>query len=658
MIKLFTLFAVLVSVNLMAQTPCENGEANGYPCNQVDLYSNLDNATLSGSSGVESSDIWGWTDPQTSKEYVIYTQTNGTVFVDISNPSAPAVIGRLPSHTGNSSLWRDVKVYNNHAFIVADNNSGHGMQVFDLTRLRDAGNSIVTFDNDAHYNGVSSAHNVVINEETGFAYIVGARGAENGCGQGGLHIVNIQNPKNPVFAGCFDVDGYTHDAQCVIYNGPDSDYQGQEICFNSNENTVTIANVEDKDNTSLIAKQGYPESAYSHQGWLTEDHKYFISGDELDEGNSVNRTRTLVWDVSDLDNPVLLTQYFSERVAIDHNLYTKDDMVFQSNYTNGLIILDSKKVENANLRELAFFDTFYQNNGTSFNGSWSNYPFFESGIIAVSDINNGLFLLQPNIKEIITEHPSFTECGSGQKLINVSVDPQYEVDNFQWQIITDNTPSDLLEGDNFAGIKTSELTINSITEDIANSKFRCKVELLTGEIAYSYSTSQPSGLPETSFTYRRSDNLTVRFTNESINADSIVWDFGDGTDFSNEENPVHIYNELKEYTVRLTSFNSCGEQTFSDKLSVEILNSKHEFEEDVNIYPNPVTNILKIGKSENSDLSGFRVLDISGQTVFESKKHSVNTVDHVNTVDWESGMYLVLLTFEDGGRIVKKIIKE
>ena len=136
------------------------------------------------------------------------------VFVDISNPSSPAVIGRLPSHTGNSSSWRDIKVYENHAFIVADNNTGHGMQVFDLTRLRDVGNSTVNFDNDAHYDGVSSAHNVVINEETGFAYIVGARGASNGCGAGGLHIVNIQDPKNPVYAGCFDADGYTHDAQC------------------------------------------------------------------------------------------------------------------------------------------------------------------------------------------------------------------------------------------------------------------------------------------------------------------------------------------------------------------------------------------------------------------------------------------------------------
>jgi choice-of-anchor B domain-containing protein len=656
--KLFTLVTILFSFNLMGQTPCENGVVSGYPCNQVDLYAHLNNQDLSGTTGVQGSDIWGWTDPQTNKEYVLMGQTNGVVFVDISNPSSPNIIGRLPSHTGNSSAWRDVKVYNNHAFVVADNNSGHGMQVFDLTRLRDAGNSVVTFNNDAHYDGVSSAHNVVINEETGFAYIVGARNAGNGCGQGGLHIVNIQDPKNPIFAGCFDVDGYTHDAQCVIYNGPDSDYQGEEICFNANENTVTIANVTDKENTVLISKQGFPLSEYSHQGWLTEDHQYFISGDELDEGNSVSKTRTLVWDVRDLDNPVLLTQYYSDRVAIDHNLYIKDDMIFQSNYTDGLIILDSKKVGSADLRELAYFDTFPQSQNTSFFGTWSNYPFFESGLIAVSDITNGLFLLEPNIKDIVTEHPNFTECGSGQKVVTVGVNAQYEVESFQWQAIDGDIQTDLRDDDNFSGVQTSELTINSITESIANAKFRCIVQLSTGEIAYSYLSSRPSGLPEISFSYNVTGNLGIRFANLSNNADSLVWDFGDGSELSNAENPIHTYDELKEYTVTLTGFNNCGEQSFSEILAVSVLNNRQEFRNDASIYPNPIKDVLRIRSSENSKLSSYKILDISGRTVLETGQNTASTLEEINTSNWEAGMYLVLLTFEDGGKQVRKIIKE
>lgn len=354
MTRILTLVALLISINTLAQSPCENGSVNGYPCNQVDFYSNLDNATLSGVSGTEANDIWGWTDSQSGDEYAIVGQTNGTVFVNISDPVNPVVVGRLPSESGFSSLWRDIKVFNDHAFIVADNNPDHGMQVFDLRKLNSVTEMPAEFEADAVYNGVSSAHNVVINESKGFAYIVGATGAGNSCGQGGLHIVDIRNPKNPQFAGCFDVDGYTHDAQCVVYNGPDSDYQGQEICFNANENTITIANVEDKSSTFLIAKSGYPSSEYAHQGWLTEDHDYFLSNDELDEARLGFSTRTLVWDVRDLDNPVLINQYFSERSTIDHNLYVKGDKVFQSNYTSGLVILDIDRINRGELRERAF----------------------------------------------------------------------------------------------------------------------------------------------------------------------------------------------------------------------------------------------------------------------------------------------------------------
>ena len=96
-----------------------------------------------------------------------------------------------------------------------------------LNQLRNYdGNSPVTFSETAHYGLFGNSHNIVINEESGFAFAVGC----NDC-SGGLHMINIQNPTNPTYAGCYSQDGYTHDSQCVIYDGPDSDYQGREICF-------------------------------------------------------------------------------------------------------------------------------------------------------------------------------------------------------------------------------------------------------------------------------------------------------------------------------------------------------------------------------------------------------------------------------------------
>jgi len=646
---------LIITINSFGQTPCENGSAGGYACNQIDLLANISNEELSASSGIESNDIWGWTDPETAKEYVLMGQVNGVVFVDISDPIEPIIVGRLASHTGSSSSWRDIKVYKDHAFVVADNNSGHGMQVFDLTRLRDTKNLPKVFDEDAHYDGVSSAHNVVINELTGFAYIVGARNASNNCGQGGLHIVDIRDPKDPKFAGCFDADGYTHDAQCVIYQGPDVDYQGKEICFNANENTITIADVDDKTNTSLIAKQGYPQSAYSHQGWLTEDHKYFISNDELDENNSGINTRTLIWDVTDLDNPVLIKQYYSERSAIDHNLYLKDDMIFQSNYTNGLVILDASKVAAANLRELAFFDTFPQSENTSFNGSWSNYPFFESGVIAVSDINNGLFLLKADIKSIVEEHPQFTGCGEGEQIINTLVNPLYEVESYQWQAVENGAPQDLSNNALYSGVNSAELTISELSEDVLNLKFRCKISLNTGEVAYTFFSNTPSGVPLVSFSFEAGREREIRFINQSDNADSVVWDFGDGSAVSTEENPTHTYAEKGNYTVTLTAFNDCGTKSTTMIIDASILSNQNELNEKLNIFPNPVIDVLNVEFNSKSTIQEYRIISSTGKTMY--KKNQLET-SSIPVSNWPTGIYFFVITTKSGEYSVKKIVKQ
>ncbi len=145
---------------------------------------------------------------------------------------------------------------------------------------------------------------IVINEETGYAYAVGTSSFG-----GGPHFVNIQDPLNPVAAGGFNGDNYCHDAQVVMYDGPDPDYTGREIFFGSNEDRVSIVDVTDKNNPQGISNGFYGSVDYTHQGWLTEDQSYFIIGDELDEATFGFNTRTIIFDVSDLDNPFVHFEY-------------------------------------------------------------------------------------------------------------------------------------------------------------------------------------------------------------------------------------------------------------------------------------------------------------------------------------------------------------
>ena len=175
----------------------------------------------------------------------------------------------------------------------------------------------------------------------------GSSGGGETCG-GGLHMLDLSEPSRPAFAGCFfdgktgrRGTGYSHDAQCVIYDGPDEDYQGREICLGSNETALSISDVSDKDNPVSISMASYPAVAYAHQGWLTDDHRFFYMNDEGDEPQGlVEGTRTLIWDVEDLDEPILAAEYIATTPDTDHNLYIRGNLMYQSNYGAGLRILD------------------------------------------------------------------------------------------------------------------------------------------------------------------------------------------------------------------------------------------------------------------------------------------------------------------------------
>ncbi len=408
--------------------------------------------------GICANDIWGWTDPENKKEYAILGLTNKTSFIDVTDPSNPIHLADLRSKNGSSSEWRDIKVYKNHALIVSEA-SNHGLQIFDLTKLRNLdGSSVQVFEiEDVYYNRFGNAHNIVVNEESGFAYAVGATqtsGNFRAC-DFSLHAINIQDPDSPSFAGCISAnlatggapgalivnsaskssiinenptfkecierktenengevkamhDGtdacgkfYTHDAQCVIYDGPDTDHKGKEICIVSNGPTSNrlenpnvdpdsfhIMDVSDKSNPKLLDTYVITENpGYAHQGWLTKNHEFFIANDEHDElFKGEPNTRTIIIDVRDLDN-VKHHMYFRHSVSsIDHNLYVKGDRVYHANYNSGLMVYDISNIENKEYKFLAQYDTNPTKDSAVFEGMWSNYPFFESGTIIASKL--------------------------------------------------------------------------------------------------------------------------------------------------------------------------------------------------------------------------------------------------------------------------------
>lgn len=206
---------------------------------------------------------------------------------------------------------------------------------------------------------------------------------------------------------------YFPPAQCVIYKGPDKQYNGREICFNYNEDTLTIVDVTNKAKPVQISKTPYVGAAYTHQGWVVDPNNmaWLLLDDELDEmdktGEAANgHTTTYIFDISTLAKPVNTGLYQSPVKSIDHNQYVIDGLSYQSNYGSGLRIVDvstvAKDPTGKSFKEVGFFDCHPEDDAVGgeveFVGSWSVYPYFKSGYILLNSIERGVYSLKHNIR--------------------------------------------------------------------------------------------------------------------------------------------------------------------------------------------------------------------------------------------------------------------
>lgn len=636
--NLLLVFALAAFQISMAQSPCTGGFAGPFPCNGYDLQSTLTLNELSAGAG---NDSWGWTDPLDGKEYALVGLDNGTAFIDISDPVNPVYLGKLPTHTSSSS-WRDVKTYNNYAFVVSEA-GGHGMQVFDLTRLRNVANPPETFTEDAHYNGFGSAHNIVINEDSGYAYGVGTSSFN-----GGPHFINIQDPLNPSAEGGYSMDAYSHDAQVVMYNGPDGDYTGSEILIGSNEDELVIVDITDKANPQNISTISYTDVGYTHQGWFTEDQTYFIVGDETDELGAGFNTRTIVFDLTDLDNPQLHFSHFGATAAIDHNGYVKGDKYFLANYSAGLRVFDISNIAGGTIVEEGFFDSHVSSNNANFNGAWNVYPFFASGNIVISDINRGFVLTKSSAVDTIDPVAvcqSFTaELGQNGEVIVSGADVDGGSSDNSGNVALTVTPnvfdcSDLgaqtvtLTATDPAG-NTDTCTTTVTVVDNLGPVMDCPVDETVSYDAGETFYTLPDYVGDGDVT--ADDNCT---TSPTIAQDPVA-----GTQLPLGTHTITFDSIDDEGNASVCSF----ELTVVEILSIQ----DASLNEGLSIFPNPSSDMINV-ISANKNLTDISIVDISGKLLF-----SVSNLDaERQTIDISTlaqGIYFVQINEEVTKKIVKK----
>ncbi len=303
------------------------------------------------------SDIWGYTAPN-GDEYAIICHEEGTIFYNITDRTNPVEVGYIP---GPSSIWRDIKVNDQYAFIVTEGaDSGAGLQTVSLV---DPENPVLVNTWDDKF---LTAHNLFIDTTRSLAYVCGTNK--------GMHVIDISDPVNPVQTKIWRALGhyYIHDlmvANDTVWAG--AVYEGRMHAIASPDAyTLTEA-----------FSWSYAGAA-SHAGWLHYDHRFFIGCDEAGGGH------VRIWDVSD---PLDITQISSYQVGSGtsvHNIFVKGQFAFISYYTEGTRVLDVSDPYNP--QEVAYYDM--HPGGGLFAGNWGVFPYFKSGTIISSDMSSGLYL--------------------------------------------------------------------------------------------------------------------------------------------------------------------------------------------------------------------------------------------------------------------------
>jgi choice-of-anchor B domain-containing protein len=338
------------------------------------------------SAASSGNDCWGYTSPA-GREYAIIGLNNGTGFAEVTNPGSTQVVAFL---SGPTSLWRDMKVFGEYAYAVSE--GGGGIQIFDLTQI-DSG--IVTLAGQQTAGGTASSHNVAIDDVSGFLYRCGG-------GSNGLRIYDLNaNPTNPPQVGAW-ADRYVHDAQIVTFTeGPNA---GRQIAFcfggyngGSTETGVDILDVTNKSAIVNVARVQYPQAAYCHQGWISEDGTVLYMLDEQDEINFGVTSRIHLVDISDLQHPSYLGVSTNDNPATTHNAYVVGSRLFAANYRSGVRVHDISVPSQP--AEIAMFDTYPGSDASGYNGCWSVFADFPSGTVVASDMQRGLFVirLEPQI---------------------------------------------------------------------------------------------------------------------------------------------------------------------------------------------------------------------------------------------------------------------
>ncbi len=285
-------------------------------------------------------DCWGYT--AGGREYALLGVVNGTSIIDITDSGNATEITFIP---GPSSTWKDLKTYQNYAYVV--NESSGGMQVIDLSDLPNS----------------ASLDNITIDEAAGMLYA-------EGSGSQGVRTISLADPVNPVQISSFGISSHDMQAQNnLVY------------VAEGNNGSIGIFDLSTPTSPSLVARFQIANAGFVHNVWASADDNLVMTTEE-----TTNKT-VKVYDIQNPNNAILKGEYLAPS-NLAHNTHLLGNYAYISHYADGLRVVDISNP--SSLIETAYYDTHPATGG--FSGAWGAFPFFPSGKVIISDVSNGLFV--------------------------------------------------------------------------------------------------------------------------------------------------------------------------------------------------------------------------------------------------------------------------
>lgn len=324
------------------------------------------------------------------REYAIIGLSKGNAVVEITNPSSPVIVANVP---GRTSQWHEVAVQGNYAYAVTE--AGGGMQIIDLSNVD---NGVVTLAATYTGGGLTNVHTVQASPSGDAVFLHGSTGS----GNQGIIVLDVTNPTAPVQKSAWNTK-YAHDVTYHRYTS--GQYAGREFAFACcGRAGLYIIELTDRTNPVVMGSINYIQTIYNqtnkgycHSGVLSPDEQFFYINDEYDESDGVEQPCTThKIAIKDLANPTYAGKFTNNVNSIDHNSMVQNGFMMLAAYKAGLRVYDARGAFGSSLSEKGFFDTHPEGSGVSFNGAWGVYAGFPSGTVIISDIERGLFVLDPS----------------------------------------------------------------------------------------------------------------------------------------------------------------------------------------------------------------------------------------------------------------------